>query len=194
MYEHRYEQPRDTLPRSPLYLHHVLTALKNGRADHFRQNLRVNPLTFDALVAALEDDPVFLKRELVALLSHQQAIDVAIWQWSHQFAHVPKATRWLQWLLRKLVDNSNHPQLPVDQQVAVALYRFGHDGNAKDRNSDLDCRSAPHPPALTHGAKNLPTSTSSFPSSLCPMPPTPVSWRQGMFEEEEGANKGKEYY
>ncbi|KAJ7300947.1 hypothetical protein DFH08DRAFT_724820 [Mycena albidolilacea] len=87
MYEHRYEQPRDTLPRSPSYLHHVLTALKNGRADHFRQNLRVSPLTFDALVAALQDDPVFF-------------------------------------------NNSNHPQLPVEQQVAVALYRFGHDGNA----------------------------------------------------------------
>lgn len=27
-------------------------------------------------------------------------------------------------------NNSNHPQLPVEQQVAVALYRFGHDGNA----------------------------------------------------------------
>ncbi|KAF8218045.1 hypothetical protein K438DRAFT_1555838 [Mycena galopus ATCC 62051] len=27
-------------------------------------------------------------------------------------------------------NNSNHPQLPVEQQIAVALYRFGHDGNA----------------------------------------------------------------
>ncbi|KAJ6490100.1 hypothetical protein C8R45DRAFT_1139152 [Mycena sanguinolenta] len=87
MYAHRYEQPRDTLPRGPSYLHHVLTALKAGRADHFRQNLRVSPLTFDKLVAALEDDPVFF-------------------------------------------NNSNSPQLPVDEQVAVALYRFGHDGNA----------------------------------------------------------------
>ncbi|KAJ7663508.1 hypothetical protein B0H17DRAFT_872077, partial [Mycena rosella] len=71
----------------PSYLHHVLTALKLGRADHFRQALRVTPRTFDALVAALEDDPIFF-------------------------------------------NNSNHPQLPVDQQLAVALYRFGHDGNA----------------------------------------------------------------
>ncbi|KAF8190954.1 hypothetical protein K438DRAFT_1591459, partial [Mycena galopus ATCC 62051] len=49
--------------------------------------LRVSPQTFDKLVAALEDDPIFF-------------------------------------------NNSNHAQLPVDQQVAVALYRFGHDGNA----------------------------------------------------------------
>ncbi|KAJ7101260.1 hypothetical protein B0H15DRAFT_769697 [Mycena belliarum] len=87
MYENRYEIPRDTLPRGPSYLHHVLTALKAGRPDHFRQNLRVSPRTFDKLVAALEDDPVFF-------------------------------------------NNSNHPQLPVEQQIAVALYRFGHDGNA----------------------------------------------------------------
>lgn len=87
MYEHRYEQPRNTLPRGPSYLHHVLTALKAGRPDHFRQNLRVSPLTFDALVAALEDDPIFS-------------------------------------------NNSNNSQLPVEEQVAVVLYRFGHDGNA----------------------------------------------------------------
>ncbi|KAJ7125825.1 hypothetical protein C8R43DRAFT_898044, partial [Mycena crocata] len=55
--------------------------------DHFRQELRVSPVTFDALVAALGNDSIFF-------------------------------------------NNSNHPQLPVDQQLAVALYRFGHDGNA----------------------------------------------------------------
>ncbi|KAF8190953.1 hypothetical protein K438DRAFT_1970705 [Mycena galopus ATCC 62051] len=36
IYEQRYEQPRDTLPRGPSYLHHVLTALKTSRPDHFR--------------------------------------------------------------------------------------------------------------------------------------------------------------
>jgi hypothetical protein len=61
--------------------------LKAGRADHFRQALRVSPQTFDTLVARLENDPVFS-------------------------------------------NNSNHPQLSVEQQVAIALYRFGHDGNA----------------------------------------------------------------
>ncbi|KAJ7101040.1 hypothetical protein C8R44DRAFT_641666 [Mycena epipterygia] len=87
MYEHRYEQPRSILPRGPSYLHHVLTALKAGCEDHFRQALRVSPQTFDMLVTRLEDDPVFF-------------------------------------------NNSNQAQLPVEQQVAVVLYRFGHDGNA----------------------------------------------------------------
>ncbi|KAJ7709002.1 hypothetical protein B0H17DRAFT_1155993 [Mycena rosella] len=61
-------------------------ALKAGRPDHFRQNLRVSPLTFDALTAALEMDPVF-------------------------------------------ANNSNHPQLPVEQQLPVVLYRFRHNRN-----------------------------------------------------------------
>ncbi|KAJ7263643.1 hypothetical protein B0H12DRAFT_1230932 [Mycena haematopus] len=59
MYEGRYENPRDTLPRGPSYLYHVLTALKAGREDHFRQALRISPQTFDDLVARLDDDPVF---------------------------------------------------------------------------------------------------------------------------------------
>ncbi|TFK61840.1 hypothetical protein BDN72DRAFT_933980 [Pluteus cervinus] len=87
MYAQRYEVPRNTLPRGPSYLSHVLHALKNSRADHFRQALRVTPLTFDALVAAIEDDPIF---------------------------H----------------NHSGNGQLPVEEQLAILLYRFGHDGNA----------------------------------------------------------------
>jgi hypothetical protein len=49
-------------------------------------------VTFDALVARLEHDPVFF-------------------------------------------NNSNHPQLAVELQLAVALYRFGHDGNAASLQS-----------------------------------------------------------
>jgi hypothetical protein len=92
MYETRYENPRNTLPRGPSHLRHVLTALKVGREDHFRQALRVSPQTFDTLVARLETDPIFF-------------------------------------------NNSNQPQLPVELQVAVALYRFGHDGNAASMQS-----------------------------------------------------------
>lgn len=78
--------PRDTLPRGPSFLHHVLVALKNERGDLFRQQLRINATTFDALVSAIEDDPVFS-------------------------------------------NNSNTPQTPVEEQLAITLYRFGHDGN-----------------------------------------------------------------
>lgn len=51
MYETRYEEPRTELPRGPAYIHHVLQALKAGRPDHFRQALRVTPLTFEKIVA-----------------------------------------------------------------------------------------------------------------------------------------------
>jgi hypothetical protein len=27
-------------------------------------------------------------------------------------------------------NNSNNPQIPVEQQLTITLYRFGHDGNA----------------------------------------------------------------
>lgn len=88
MYEHRYEAPRDPIPRmSQSFLHHTLMTLKNGRADMFRQELRVSPYTFDQLVAAIENDPVF--------------------QNNSETAH----------------------QAPVEEQLAVVLYRFGHDGN-----------------------------------------------------------------
>ena len=87
MYKNRYETSRDGLPRGPSYLHHILMCLKTERPDHFRSALRINPDTFDALVEAIENDPVFQ-------------------------------------------NNSQHPQMPVEQQLAITLYRFGHDGNA----------------------------------------------------------------
>lgn len=92
MYEKRYEIPRDGLPWGPSYLHHVLMRLKTERADHFREALRINPTTFDALVAAIEDDPIF-------------------------------------------INHSQNPQMPVEEQLAITLYRFGHDGNASGLQS-----------------------------------------------------------
>jgi hypothetical protein len=86
MYANRYELPRAGLPRGPSYLHHVLVCLKDSRGDHFRQQLRINPTTFDALVAFIHDDPVFM-------------------------------------------NNSNNPQMPVEEQLAITLFRFGRDGN-----------------------------------------------------------------
>ncbi|KAF7372536.1 DDE Tnp4 domain-containing protein [Mycena venus] len=87
MYAHRYEMPRDTFPRGPAFLRHVLGVLKDTRADLFRQELRVSPLTFDKLVNKLADHPVF-------------------------------------------ANNSTNGQMPVEDQVAIVLYRFGHSGNA----------------------------------------------------------------
>lgn len=87
MYAHRYEMARDTFPRGPGFLRHVLGTLKDTRPDLFRQDLRVSPFTFDQLVNKIADDPVF-------------------------------------------ANNSCNAQMPVEDQLAVALYRFGHSGNA----------------------------------------------------------------
>ncbi len=87
MYARRYETARNTLPRAPGFLPHILHAYKNTRPDKFREQLRVTPTTFDRLVARLQADPVF-------------------------------------------ANNSDNAQMPVEEQVAIALYRFGHYGNA----------------------------------------------------------------
>jgi hypothetical protein len=95
MYENRYEMPRDTLPRGPARLPHVLYELKTLRPDKFRETLRVTPATFDALAQRIGSDPVFS-------------------------------------------NNSNNDQIPVPEQLAIALYRFGHDGNAASLQSVAD--------------------------------------------------------
>ncbi|KDQ48956.1 hypothetical protein JAAARDRAFT_128009 [Jaapia argillacea MUCL 33604] len=86
MYAHHYEMPRNTLPRGPAYLPHVLTSQKLQRPDQFREALRVTPATFDEMVKELTIDPVFS-------------------------------------------NNSQNAQLPVETQLAITLYRFGHNGN-----------------------------------------------------------------
>ena len=75
------------MPRRPGYIDHVLGVLKLRRPDLFREELRVTPATFDAIVAEIQGDPVF-------------------------------------------ANNSQNEQWPVKEQVAIVLYRFGHNGNA----------------------------------------------------------------
>ncbi len=86
MYSTRYEAARNTLPRGPGYLPHVLHSNKHSRPDKFREQLRVSPYTFDRVVARLASDLVF----------HNE---------------------------------SDYAQMPVEEQVAITLYRFGHYGN-----------------------------------------------------------------
>ncbi|KAJ7081705.1 hypothetical protein C8R44DRAFT_652929 [Mycena epipterygia] len=79
--------PRDTFPRGPAFLHHVLGPMKDTRPDLFQQEVRISPLTFDRLVNKIADDPVF-------------------------------------------ANNSSNGQMPVEDQLAITLFRFGHSGNA----------------------------------------------------------------
>ena len=45
MYAHRYEEPRQKIPKPPQsFLKHVLETLKTSRPDYFRTELRVSPL------------------------------------------------------------------------------------------------------------------------------------------------------
>ncbi|KAJ7918221.1 hypothetical protein B0H13DRAFT_2321544 [Mycena leptocephala] len=87
MYAQRYEMPRDTFPRGPAFLRHVLGPMKDTRPDLFRQELRISPLTFDKLITKIAHDPVF-------------------------------------------TNNSTNGQMPIKDQVAIVLFRFGHSGNA----------------------------------------------------------------
>jgi hypothetical protein len=42
MHAQWYEMPRDTFPRGPAFMHHVLTEMKDTRSDLFRQELRIH--------------------------------------------------------------------------------------------------------------------------------------------------------
>lgn len=66
---------------------HILNVLKTERPDHFREELHISPYTFDCLVSAIIDDPVFSNL-------------------------------------------SPNEQMPVEDHIAITLYRFGHFGNA----------------------------------------------------------------
>lgn len=70
---------------SQLYL--VLVLYKEDDHKRFRQNLRVNPETFDELIKRIEGDPAF-------------------------------------------VSDGPQDQMPLDEQLAISLFRFGHHGNA----------------------------------------------------------------
>lgn len=83
--ETRVINPHKVAKCSQLYL--VLVNFKQDDPKRFSRNLRVSPQTFDALVARIENNPVFSTGAYVE-------------------------------------------QAPVEIQLAVVLYRFGHDGNA----------------------------------------------------------------
>lgn len=70
---------------SQLYL--VLVLYKEDDHKRFRQNLRVNPETFDELIKRIEGDLIF-------------------------------------------ASDGPQDQMPLDEQLAITLFRFGHHGNA----------------------------------------------------------------
>jgi hypothetical protein len=95
MYSHRYEQPREPMPRPPPKLPHILHVFKHERPDRFREELRVSPTTFDNLLKKISDDPVFM-------------------------------------------NNSPNAQTPIETQLGIVLWRFGHSGNAASQQQVAD--------------------------------------------------------
>lgn len=83
----RYIHPRRHISKTTDNIYLLLNDWINTAPDIFRTHVRVTPECFRALLAALEDDPVF----------HNQ---------------------------------SQNEQMPVAEQLAITLYRFGHYGNA----------------------------------------------------------------
>ena len=73
-------------------MRHILMTLKSAHPDKFHEELQVTPLTFNAIVAVISQDPIFQ-------------------------------------------NNSNNTQTPVEEQLAITLYWFGHDGNAASLQS-----------------------------------------------------------
>jgi hypothetical protein len=75
--------------KPPAYLPLILTTYKDHQEFHhlFRQYLRIDPITFDNILAEIRTDPIF-------------------------------------------TNQSRHPQMAIDHQLAITLYRFGHYGNA----------------------------------------------------------------
>ncbi|KAJ7483587.1 hypothetical protein FB451DRAFT_1129494 [Mycena latifolia] len=96
MYSHRYEQPRDTFPRGPAFLRHVLRVLKNARPDLFRQELRVSPFTFDKLVRLLADDPVFANNSSNAQMAIEDQVAIVLYRFGHSgnAAGLQKVANW----------------------------------------------------------------------------------------------------
>lgn len=83
MYSHRYQMPRNTLPRGPAYLPHVLQIYKQLRPDKFREVLRVWPTTFDRLVKKIEDDTIFTNNSNNAQLSVEEQLAITLFRFGH---------------------------------------------------------------------------------------------------------------
>ncbi|PPQ74561.1 hypothetical protein CVT24_004353 [Panaeolus cyanescens] len=91
LFSSRYLKSRKNAIRVASQMPDFLGKIKLHQPDVFRQDLRVSPNTFDALVQRLETDPVFS-------------------------------------------NSSSQDQMPVEHQVAIMLYRFGHSGNGVGLN------------------------------------------------------------
>ena len=75
--------PHDELPQGPSTMCHVLMTLKSACPDKFHEELWVNPLTFDAIVAAIAPDPIFQNNFNNTQTLVEKQLAITIYQFSH---------------------------------------------------------------------------------------------------------------
>ena len=82
-YTARYQVPQGHIPRDRPHLLQVLTMLKHEWPHLFCPELRVSLPTFDALVAAIEDDPVFSNNSLNAQLAVEHQLAITLYRFGY---------------------------------------------------------------------------------------------------------------
>ncbi|TBU54356.1 hypothetical protein BD310DRAFT_828267, partial [Dichomitus squalens] len=80
----------------PSFLPHVLHVYKHERPDLFRGHLRVNPATFDRLVARLQGDAVFSNDSENAQISVEEQVAITLYRFGHfgNAAGLQKVAEW----------------------------------------------------------------------------------------------------
>lgn len=96
MYKNRYEVPRRKFPRGPGSLWHILNVLKHERPDHFRQELRVSPYTFDRIVNRLIGAPVFFNSSSNRQMAVEDQLAITLYRFGHygNAAGLDKIAKW----------------------------------------------------------------------------------------------------
>jgi hypothetical protein len=78
-YAHQYQERCAPLSHPPPALPHILTIYKANHPDHFCHYLRVSPTTFDCILGAIEDNPVFVGHHHDQMLVANQLGLVLYW-------------------------------------------------------------------------------------------------------------------
>ncbi|KAF7359978.1 DDE Tnp4 domain-containing protein [Mycena venus] len=96
MHAQRYEMPRNTFPRGPAFMRHVLNELKDTRPDLFREELRVSPATFDKLIDSISGDDIFTNNSRNTQMAVEDQLAITLFRFGHSgnAAGLQKVANW----------------------------------------------------------------------------------------------------
>ena len=116
IYAHRYDVPRnEPIPKAPPQLPHVLKVLKFRRPDQFRKILRVNPDTFDKIIAKIQHNPVFFNNSNNAQQSVEDQLAITLYRFGH-YGNAASQSHIARWAA------GGHGTIPlVTKRVMVAI-------------------------------------------------------------------------